>query len=232
MTRRADAAALSALRARIWALERRAPAEGGATVPVADGIDAALPWGGLPRACLHDILAEDAGAGTGFCALLAGRMAGGAGIVLWCRRRGRNDRPYAPGLAAFGLPTERLITVETGNDREMAWAMEEALRCREVAALVAEPADGFEMVTARRLQLAAESGGGAALVLLEGAARPSRAATTRWRIGARPSAATAWGGPGPPTWHVGLERCRHALPRAWTARLHAPGPRLAVTAAA
>lgn len=228
MSRRADAATLARLQARIWALERRAPTEGAATVPVAEAIDSALPWGGLPRACLHEVLVEDGG-GTGFCALLAGRLAREGGAVLWCLRRGRNDRPYAPGLAAFGLPVERLILVHGRDDRDLAWVMEEALRCPEVAAVVAEPHDGFDMVTARRLQLAAEAGGATGLVLLNAGARPSGIATTRWRVTARPSAATAWGGPGAPVWQVALERCRNALPRAWTTCWQAPSQTLQVS---
>ena len=51
-------ALISALRARISRMERAGAAgalaaRGEDTVPLAPAIDAALPWGGLPRAALH-----------------------------------------------------------------------------------------------------------------------------------------------------------------------------------
>ena len=50
-------------------------------------IDSVLPGGGLPRACLHEIVAADAGAAAaGFATVLLARLAGGDGSILWIRR--------------------------------------------------------------------------------------------------------------------------------------------------
>ena len=92
--------------------------------------------------------------------------------------------------------------------------MEEGLRCPSLGAVLGEVSD-LTPASSRRLQLAAETGGVAGLAVTSGRTVTS-GATTRWRVGAAPSTPTPWGGLGPPTWTVALERCRGGLPRSWT----------------
>lgn len=219
---RADPAVIASLRARIWALERSAAAA--KTVAVAPEIDAALPWGGLPLACLHDIIASD-GAATGFLAVLLGRL---DGPVLWCLRRDLRQALYPPGFAPFGLTTDRLIVAQAATARDLLWAAEEGLRCRKLAAVVIEGA-APDLTAGRRLQLAAESGGVAGFCLLDERARPCGAATSRWRITCAPSLATPWHGIGAPRWHLSLERCRGAAGGGWLVEWQAEQRRLAVS---
>lgn len=228
--RRPDPALLEELRARIRRLERHAPERDdppGALALGAPEIDGALPWGGLPRASLHEIIGGD-GAASGFCAALLARLAGDRGSVLWCRR-GRDL--YGPGLAAFGLDPGRLIVVRGRTPTDILWAMEEGLRSGSLAAVLGET-DGIGPTAARRLQLAAEAGCVTAL-LLRPAHGKTAPAVTRWRISAAPGvpakghegahgsftgAGAAWvarapGGQGPapaaaPWWRVELLRCR------------------------
>lgn len=208
---RADPAVIASLRARIWALERSAAAAA-ETVPVAPEIDAVLPWHGLPLACLHEVVAAD-GAATGFLAALLGRLAA-HGPVLWCLRRDARQMLYPPGFAGFGLGDDRLIVVRGHAPRDLLWAAEEGLRCRKLAAVVVEGGEP-DLTAGRRLQLAAEAGGVAGFTLLGERARPSGAATTRWRVRSVASAPTPWQGIGAPRWHITLERCRGAAGGAW-----------------
>ena len=210
--RKPDPALLEDLRARIRRIER--PTAAGVPDPLSLGaaaIDGALPWGGLPRAVLHEIIGDD-GAASGFCAALAARLAGGAGSVLWCRRE---HGLYGPGLAAFGLGLERLIVVRGRTGSDVLWAMEEGLRSGSLAAVVGE-AEGIPPTAARRLQLAAEAGGATGLLL-----RPARGtgppgpAVTRWRARAAPGASEPGGGAGAPRWRLELLRCRGGTPAGW-----------------
>jgi protein ImuA len=118
------------------------------------------------------------------------------------------------GLAPFGLTPDQVITAETERAVEILWAMEEGLRCPALGGVLGE-IDDLPSTAARRMQLAAEAGGAAGLVVT-----PPRAtaggATTRWKVSATPSAPSPWGGLGAPAWHVALERCRNGLPRSWT----------------
>ncbi|HEX9702187.1 MAG TPA: hypothetical protein VGA19_05000 [Rhodospirillales bacterium] len=216
-SRRPDPAFLGRLRRRIRRLERAAAGNPGALALGIAGIDDALPWGGLPRGALNEVLgAADGGgrqgpaftAAAGFVAALVGRA---GGTVLWCRR----DRGlYGPGLAALGLDPGRLIVVHGRTDADILWAMEEGLRSGAPAAVVGEAA-GPAPVALRRLQLAAEAGGAVALLLRPGTAgeTPSPAAT-RWRIVPAPNAAAGrW--PGPPRWRVDLLKCRGGAAGRW-----------------
>ena len=93
-------ALLAALRARVERLERPGGAgqEAAAAVPVCDGIP--LPGNGLARAGVHEVLAADSGAATGFCALLLGRT---GGTVLWIAHDGGGPPDaWPPGLTRFG----------------------------------------------------------------------------------------------------------------------------------
>jgi protein ImuA len=172
----------------------------------APAIDGVLPWRGLPCGAVHEIAgAALDGAATGFCSVLLARLAADGRSVLWVCLQ---DDLYGPGLVRFGLKPERLILVRTHRPAEILWVIEEALRCRGLAAVLGEVA-GLSLAAARRLQLAARKSGVTALLLRQRAEAPVTTAVTRWHV------ATA---PGPvqdaslaPRWRVDLVRCRGLL---------------------
>lgn len=216
LPRRPDPALLETLRAHIRRLEGQI-SEDGETAGVwtlgAPEIDDALPWGGLPRAALHEVLGSS-GAASGFCAGLLARRTDRGENVLWCRRR---HGIYGPGLALFGIEPARLILVRGRRDIDIFWAMEEGLRSRSLAAVLGE-VDSLAPTAARRLQLAAETSGVTALLLRP--ANETAAATpavTRWQVSPAPGVPRP-GRPGMgfPRWCVELARCRSGsagLPR-------------------
>ncbi len=186
------------LRAALAAIERRADRP---PAPLGLGLlDAALPGGGLARGAVH---AAVGGAAGGFAALAAGRV---DGAVLWCVDATARAGLYGPGLAALGLDPARLIVARCAGRTDMLWAMEEGLRCPALAMTIGEPPGILDLTASRRLQLAAEAGGGLGLVLgrgrNDGALAPN-AMESRWRIDAAPARA-GW------AWRVTLERCRGA----------------------
>ncbi|WP_434615326.1 ImuA family protein [Azospirillum sp. B2RO_4] len=230
------AGVLADLRARIRRIEG-AGGEGGRILPFGiDAVDGHLPDGGLPLGCLHAVAAQDPGAGTGFAAALLARLATPRTPALWILR-GRDL--YAPGLAAFGLTPDRLVAVRAVRPVDALWAMEEALRCSALSAVLGE-LEGLDLTASRRLQLAAESSGVTGFLLDVSAGASSgrgrlaegrrteglSAAVTRWRLTAAPSldgeedaAPRPAGGPpglGEPRWSVALERCRGGRPGHWT----------------
>jgi len=200
---------LDRLRERVRRIEGLPPGPGGDVAALGlDAIDAALPWGGLPRGVLHEIVALERGAATGFVALALARLAGD-GPLLWCL--GRDDL-YAPGLAAFGLDPGALVLARAADGAGVLWAMEEGLRSGAFAAVAGE-VGALSLDGARRLQLAARAG--AALVLRPAsAAHGPSPAVTRWQVGPAPSA-PAEPGVGAARWRVALARCRGGQPRDW-----------------
>ncbi len=209
---RPDPKLIAELRVRIQQISGKDPKSGASPGVVSlgiDEIDAALPWGGLPRAGLHEIDAADtSAAAAGFCAMVLARLAEKKGVVAWCRRK---RGLHGPGLAAFGLDPARLIVVRARNDTDVFWAMEEGLRNAALVAMVGEIHKATPTAL-RRLQLAAENGGVTALLL-----RPPRAAMTatpaitRWRVGVTVNTAAVTNDQNDtvrPRWRVELQKCK------------------------
>ncbi len=212
----ADASTLAALRARIRSLEGGGAAPGTVRATLDRGvIDGHLPWGGLPGRSLHEIGGSLA---TGLAAALAGRFLQDAGVLVWCldaALAARHGRLYGPGLARFGIDPARLILVRCRRTVESLWAAHEALRSPAVACVVAE-VGRLDLLAGRRLQLAAEAGGGAGLLLRFGHAdgTPS-AAVTRWR--AAPFLSDDFGAVAR-FWLLELWRVKGGMPASWVVR--------------
>jgi hypothetical protein len=71
---------------------------------------------------------------------------------------------YPPGVAQLGVPLGQLLVVRTTRLADALWVAEQALRCRAVGAVVA-PLRTLDAHASRRLQLAAEAGGGVGLLI-------------------------------------------------------------------
>ena len=71
---------------------------------------------------------------------------------------------YPPAALAAGMAPERLLLVRPADAAEALWAVEQALRCSAVGAVLAWPAR-LAGRPFRRLQLAAEAGGGLGLLV-------------------------------------------------------------------
>ena len=199
-------ARLAALRRQLMNETVLGPAPAIAPLGVA-AIDAALPWRGLPCGVLHEVAgAAMDGAATGFSAMLLARLADRARSVLWVCPR---DDLYGPGLAALGLPLERLILVRARKPVEILWTVEEALRCRGLAAVLGEIGE-LPLAAGRRLQLAARKSGVTALLLRQRADNPAAPAVTRWRVVAAPGRAARTADM-VARWRVDLVRCRGLL---------------------
>ena len=142
--------------------------------------------------------------------------------VLWVqdmRAVQRGGRPYV-----HGLPPElrdRLIHVEAKTPADALFALEEGLRCRDLACVIGEVVGNpraLDFTASRRLSLAAERHGVALwLVRLEARADLS-SARMRWQVEAAPSAAPTWNAaaPGSPSWTAELFRARSHAPGKWT----------------
>lgn len=175
-------------------------------------LDHALSRGGLPRCGLHHVLGPDTdAAASGFAFALAARLAGNDRRILHVCLRGRHQTaglPYGPGLVRLGIDPDRLILALAARRIDLLWTMEESLRSGAVAVVMGEGVT-TDLTASRRLQLAAEAGNAAALLL--SAETHASVALTRWRIAAAPSA----DGPYRPRWRVRLDRCRGGAPGEW-----------------
>jgi protein ImuA len=187
---------LEELRRRLRALEKPAGIEDGPGVlPLGvAAIDDAL-GGGLARGALHEIAAPSEphlATATGFALGLAAHE---QARVVWIAEDmalAESGAPYGPGLDAFGLAPERLLTVAVAWPHDLLWTMEEALHCRAVRVVIGEVRDSaISTVALRRLSLAAAESGALALLLRAAPADEASTAATRWIVGAAPNACFA-----------------------------------------
>lgn len=142
--------------------------------------------------------------------------------VLWVQDRRAvqlSGRPYHHGLPAD--LRDRLIHVEAAKPEDALFALEEGLRCRDLACVIGEIVGNpraLDFTASRRLSLAAEKHG-VALWLVRIEAEPDlSSARMRWRVEAAPSAPPRWNpqAPGAPAWRAELFRARSHAPGHWT----------------
>lgn len=180
----------------------------------------ALLGGGLARCALHDISPQapvHSGAASGFAlalGALAGKSAdkGGARDTLWIQTdiaRFESGAPYGIGLDLFGLPSRRLLVLRARRPIDALFAMEEALKCRAIASVIAElPDDAADLTATRRLSLAARAHDGIGLLLRHRSTSAPSAAMTRWVVTASPGPRDAFGGIGTTAFLLSLVKNR------------------------
>ncbi len=151
-------------------------------------VDRLLPHRGLRGGILVEWLSEGRGSGASVLPVVALReiqqASGGAIVVV-----DRKGCFYPPAASAWGIDLEQTIVIRPTSEADELWAIDQAIRSPDVAAVLAWPAklDGF---TFRRLQLAAEASGAVGLLV-----RPARAhreptwAAARLMVSPLPSAA-------------------------------------------
>jgi protein ImuA len=183
-------------------------------------IDAAL-GGGLPGAALHEVSATPLhlGAAAGFALALATLAQERTRETLWIATDFGNLETgmlYGPGLDQFGLATERLLIARVARPVDALFAMEEALKCRALSAVIAELGDAPDLTATRRLALAAKDHGGLGLILRHTMSDAPSAARTRWQVAAAPSVPDEFGGLGRTAFSLELTRNRRGPCGTWT----------------
>jgi protein ImuA len=198
-------------------------------------VDATLQ-GGLALGAMHEVFTEagrQSAAATGFVAGLAGRAAARRPMV-WVRQDFAEIESGAlsmSGLVELGLDPRVLVTVRAADVDTALKTAADALACDALGVVVLEvwgEARQLDLVTSRKLTLAAQASGVTGL-LLRVAAEPSPStAETRWIVRAAhsppaavsmPAAsslpAAAWSAWGAPVFDAQLVRNRHGPVGRW-----------------
>ena len=132
-----------------------------------------------------------------------------------------SGRPYRPGLPP--ALRHRLLHVAAKSPEDALFALEEGLRCRDLAFVIGELAGNpkaLSFTASRRLSLVAEVHGVPLWLVRLDAARDLSSARQRWQIAAAPSLPPRWNpaAPGAPAWHADLFRARSHPPGEWILR--------------
>jgi protein ImuA len=144
--------------------------------------------------------------------------------LLWVQDRAAarlTGRPYRPGLPA-GL-RRRVIHVLARTPEDALFALEEGVRCRDLACVIGEIAGNpkaLDFTASRRLTLAAERQGVPLVLVRLDAARDLSSARMRWQVAAAPSLPPRWNAaaPGAPAWRAELFRARGHPSGEWILR--------------
>ncbi|MCH2114858.1 MAG: hypothetical protein MK171_08115 [Pirellulales bacterium] len=134
-------------------------------------LDRVLPGGGIRTGSLIEWLGDGPGSGVSLLPLTMVRAVqenGGMVVIVdrqgtGCQGKGRQGKGhrsnfYPPAAAAWGIDLENIVVVHPDNDADQLWAIDQALRCADVATVMAWP-NHIDSHTFRRWQLAAESSG-------------------------------------------------------------------------
>lgn len=171
-----------------------------------------------PAGVLHEIFADtqnDAGVTLGFALAQAGRLVAQdrpAIIILQLSQDGREfGVPYGLGLKSFGLGPNTVVLVRAETPVDLLWAIEEAIACRSVAAVIADvatPIRALDFTVSRRLSLRAAASGCSAFLIRYTQQREASAARFRWRLASALSRPPPFDdrAPGQPRWQVTLEK--------------------------
>lgn len=144
--------------------------------------------------------------------------------ILWVQDRAAvrlTGRPYRPGLPQ--AVRHRVIHVLAEKPQDMLFALEEGLRCRDLACVIGELAGNpkaLDFTASRRLSLAAEKHGVPLWLVRLDAARDLSSARLRWEVASAPSPEPEWNldAPGTPSWQAELFRARSYAPGKWMMR--------------
>jgi protein ImuA len=145
----------------------------------------------------------------------------GRGSVLWVQDAVSlhlTGRPYRPGLPAS--LRRHVIHVAAESCEDALFALEEGVRCRDLACVIGEIAGNprsLDFTASRRLSLASERHGVPLFLVRHDAARDLSSARMRWQVRSAASSPPRWNvaAPGVPTWHGELFRARSHAPGEW-----------------
>jgi hypothetical protein len=143
----------------------------------------------ITRRAVHELLIRPAAGNMLplFPALVAARAVLAMGEAPSSRRLAWVDSAgtfYPPAAIGGGISLDRICVLRP-RPAEVVWATIELLRCKSIGAVVTPMMQALTRVEVRRLQLAAETGGGIAVLIrpdLPSAASHIYAAATRWLV--------------------------------------------------
>lgn len=176
----------------------------------------AFPNASFPLGAIHEFITEQsegAAATSGFLAGILGPLMGNIGASLWISA---SRTLFPPALKNFGIQPDRFIFIDLQKEKDALWAMEEALKCSALTAVVGEMQE-ISFIASRRLQLAVEQSRVTGFILRHNPRKlNTTACVSRWKISSLPSEQVHdLPGIGFPQWRVELLRIRNGRPGAW-----------------
>jgi protein ImuA len=187
--------------------------------PVKIGIpsmERAFPNQVFPIGAVHEFISkepEDATATNGFIAGLASKLMQQNRICIWISTK---RAIFPPALKLFGIEPEQIVFIDLSRQKDALWAIEEALKCEALAAVVGELRE-LSFTESRRMQLAVEKSNVTGFIhRINPRTENIVACVTRWKITTMASVVDdEMPGVGFPRWNVELLKVRNGKPGVW-----------------
>jgi protein ImuA len=179
-------------------------------------LEDAFPNRTFPLGAVHEFLSartEDAAATYGFIGGLLSSLMATSGTALWISS---SRKLFPPALKRFGVQPDRFIFIDVAKEKDVMWAMDEALKCGALTAVVGEMRE-FSFTASRRLQLAVEQSQVTGFIVRNNLSKPdTTACVSRWKITSLPGESLDdLPGLGFPKWKVELLKIRNGRPGVW-----------------
>ena len=180
------------------------------------------PRSGEDNRCLHtELFASADEAGGAALALAFAHVPNDHRPWLWVQDKTAirlSGRPYRPGLPRS--LRHRLIHVAADKAQDALFALEEGLRCRDLAFVIGEIAGNpaaLDFTASRRLSLVSTKHGVPLWLVRLAARHDLGSARMRWDVASAPSPLPQWNtqAPGDPRWQADLFRAHTFQPGQW-----------------
>jgi len=179
-------------------------------------IEKAFPTNSFPLGAVHEFLCPDAeavSASGGFITSVLSKLMQNDSASIWISP---SQNIFVPALPSFGINPDKIIFIDLKNPKEILWAIEEALKCEGLAAVIGEIPE-LSFTFSRRLQLAVEQSRVTGFIIRN---NPRKLETTaciaRWQVSSLPSESyNDMPGVGFPRWNVELLKVRNGKPGTW-----------------
>src|SRR3990170_690007 len=199
------------------------PLQGFKPIPHENAVDVGLgpikdafPNASFPLGAVHEFCCagrEDVSATGGFIAGILSTLMKSGGVCLWISS---SRTLFPPALKSFGIEPDKIVFVDLQKQKDVLWAMEEALKCEGLVAVIAEMPE-INFTASRRLQLAVEQSRVTGFIIrCNPRSLNTTACVTRWKITSLPSMLSQdMPGVGFSRWNVELLKVRNGRPGTW-----------------
>lgn len=178
-------------------------------------IESAFPNKTFPLGAVHELIStspETASSTNGFISVVLGKLLQRDNYCLWIGKQ----RIYPPALKLFGIEPDHVLFIDASRQKDILWAIEEALKCDALTAVVGELHE-INFNDSRRLQLAVERSRVTGFIHRHcPKSENAVACVSRWKISPISSALhNDLPGVGFPRWNVELLKVKNGKPQSW-----------------
>ena len=178
-------------------------------------INEVFPNSVFPFSALHEFFCynqEEIAASSAFIAGLISSRVSKLATVVWI---GSSIKVFPPSLKWFGIEPHCVVFLHVKKEKDIPWALHEALTCSSLSAVVGELPE-MSITASRRFQLAIEEAGVGCFILRRNPKNLLTTAVSRWHIQPLPSLTEeGFPGLGHPRWKVNLLKVRNGKTGSW-----------------